>query len=230
MRAAGFALLFSLSMAQIGAPQFEARSRHLLLTIDTKPAPAGVTYDVVVRDLDSGQVLIDQHPQLPVDGEVNLSNEVGELHVTMKIVPKIDRLLAMVTLTRNGDTVDQLAARWRYTPPRVPQTVPPSLFQGHLFHVGGDVKPPILIHRVDPVYPEVPRKARISGVVILAAVVDKSGTVRQVSVLKPLPFGLDQAAADAVRQWKFRPATRFGRPVDVVFNITVSFEPPDRRQ
>jgi TonB family protein len=45
-----------------------------------------------------------------------------------------------------------------------------------------------------------------------------------VRVLKPLPFGLDQAAADAVQRWKFRPGTLNGQPVDVIFNLTVNFK------
>jgi protein TonB len=90
--------------------------------------------------------------------------------------------------------------------------------------VGGDVKPPVVISRVDPVYPEVARKARISGIVIIEAIIDKGGTVRDVKVLKGLPFGLDQAAADAVRRWRFKPGTLNGQPVDVIFNLTVNFK------
>jgi TonB family protein len=55
-------------------------------------------------------------------------------------------------------------------------------------------------------------------------VIDKSGAVRDVKVLKGLPFGLDQAAADAVRRWRFRPGTLNGQPVDVLFNLTVNFK------
>ena len=90
--------------------------------------------------------------------------------------------------------------------------------------VGGDVKAPVVINRVEPVYPEVARKARISGIVIVECIIDKSGNVTNVQVLKPLPFGLDQAAVDAVRRWKFRPGTLNGQPVDVIFNLTVNFK------
>jgi protein TonB len=90
--------------------------------------------------------------------------------------------------------------------------------------VGGDVKAPVVINRVEPVYPEVARKARISGIVIVECIIDKQGNVTNVQVLKPLPFGLDQAAADAVRRWKFKPGTLNGQPVDVIFNLTVNFK------
>ena len=90
--------------------------------------------------------------------------------------------------------------------------------------VGGDVKAPVVINRVEPVYPEVARKARISGIVIVECIIDKGGTVRDVQVLKGLPFGLDQAAVEAVKKWKFKPGTLNGQPVDVIFNLTVNFK------
>ncbi|MGZ5445354.1 MAG: TonB family protein [Thermoanaerobaculia bacterium] len=90
--------------------------------------------------------------------------------------------------------------------------------------VGGDVEPPVLITRTEPRYTEVARKARISGIVIVECIIDENGNVRDVRVLKPLPFGLDRAAADAVKQWKFRPGTLNGQPIEVVFNLTVTFK------
>ena len=90
--------------------------------------------------------------------------------------------------------------------------------------IGGDVKAPVVISRVEPIYPAEARAARVTGVVIVEAVITADGDVRDVKVLKPLPFGLDQAAANAVKQWKFRPATRNGQPVDVIFNLTIAFK------
>ena len=89
--------------------------------------------------------------------------------------------------------------------------------------VGGDVRAPVVIEKVEPSYTEEARKERISGIVIVEAIIGRDGLVKKVSVLKPLPFGLDQAAVDAVKQWKFKPGTLAGKPVDVVFNLTVNF-------
>ncbi|PYQ30087.1 MAG: hypothetical protein DMF56_10210 [Acidobacteria bacterium] len=105
----------------------------------------------------------------------------------------------------------------------VTDTAPPPVQTAPL-RVGGDVKAPVVINRVEPHYPEVARKARISGIVIVECVIDKNGNVRDVKVLKPLPFGLDQAAAEAVEKWKFKPGTLNGQPVDVIFNLTVNFK------
>jgi protein TonB len=100
---------------------------------------------------------------------------------------------------------------------------PPPVATGPL-RVGGDVKAPVVLTRVEPTYPEVARKARVAGIVIVEAIIDKSGNVRDVKILKGLPFGLDNAAADAVRRWKFKPGTLNGQPVDVLFNLTVNFK------
>lgn len=89
--------------------------------------------------------------------------------------------------------------------------------------VGGNVKAPVVTRRVQPEYTEIARKGRIQGVVIVEAIIDKNGNVDQVKVLRGLPGGLSEKAAEAVRQWKFRPGTMGGDPVDVIFNLVVHF-------
>ena len=89
--------------------------------------------------------------------------------------------------------------------------------------VGGDVKPPVSIVRVEPTYTEIARKARIEGIVIIEAIIDRNGNVSDARVLKPLPMGLDQAALEAVKRWKFRPGTLNNQPVPVIYNLTVNF-------
>jgi protein TonB len=91
--------------------------------------------------------------------------------------------------------------------------------------VGGNVKAPVIIEstRIKPVYSEVARRARIQGLVIIEAVIDRQGNVTEARVLKPLPMGLDNAALNAVKQWKFKPGTLNGQPVPVYYNLTVNF-------
>lgn len=85
--------------------------------------------------------------------------------------------------------------------------------------------PPEVLKRVEPVYPPDAKAAGISGIVIVQANIDETGIVRDVTVLKPLPYGLDKAAADAVRQWVFAPGLLDGKPVPVTFNLVVNFRP-----
>jgi protein TonB len=89
--------------------------------------------------------------------------------------------------------------------------------------VGGDVKAPVAISRSAPRYPEVARKARIEGTVIVEAVIDPAGNVVDARVLSDIGMGCGQAALDAIRSWKYEPATFNGRPVRVYLTVTVSF-------
>src|ERR1051326_2112935 len=104
-----------------------------------------------------------------------------------------------------------------------PPPPPPEKPEGPL-RVGGDVKAPIVEHRVDPQYPEMARKGRVAGLVIVEAIINKEGSVEQVKVIKGLPFGMSESAVEAVKQWKFKPGTLNGEPVDVIFNLTVNFK------
>ncbi len=104
----------------------------------------------------------------------------------------------------------------------VPDAPPPAEPEGPI-RVGGDVKAPEKIFHPPPQYTEIARKARIQGVVIIEAIIDKQGLVTNVKILKTLPMGLDTAAADAVKKWRFKPATLNGKPVAVIYNLTVNF-------
>lgn len=87
----------------------------------------------------------------------------------------------------------------------------------------GEVRPPRLLHRVEPEYPELARKAGVQGVVILEATTDVYGRVQNVRVLRSVPL-LDQAAIDAVKQWIYEPMVINGRPRPVTFTVTIMFQ------
>jgi protein TonB len=95
---------------------------------------------------------------------------------------------------------------------------------GAILRPGGNVTFPVLLARVDPIYPEAARRARLEGMLILEAVITAAGDVQDVHVLKSIHPLLDAAAAQAVRQWRYRPATRNGRAVPVYLTVTVSFD------
>ena len=83
-------------------------------------------------------------------------------------------------------------------------------------------EPPRKIVDLRPVYPDIARKARVEGTVILESVLDTSGNVTQLRVIRSVPL-LDQAALDAVRQWRYTPTVYAGRPVSVLMTITIRF-------
>lgn len=89
-------------------------------------------------------------------------------------------------------------------------------------HLGGRVRAPRQIHRIEPRYPALARQTHITGTVILEAVLDESGNVVELKVVSGHPLLL-QAALDAVREWKYEPTYLNDIPVAVQMNISVTF-------
>ena len=87
---------------------------------------------------------------------------------------------------------------------------------------GGLIKYPTKVRHVAPIYPRMAQEARVDGLVILEAVIAADGRVQDVRVLRSKPL-LDQAAVDAVRQWRFTPTLLNGIPVPVIMTVTVNF-------
>jgi TonB family protein len=88
--------------------------------------------------------------------------------------------------------------------------------------VGGPVQASNLISKVDPIYPDIARQARISGTVELAALIGPDGHVQQLAVSSGHPL-LRQVSVDAVKQWVYRPTLVNGQPVPVSTTIDVIF-------
>jgi TonB family protein len=86
------------------------------------------------------------------------------------------------------------------------------------------VTPPRVIYDPDPAYTDTARKAGIHGTVPMWLVVTAAGLPEDVHVAKSLDSRLDQAAVDAVKQWKFEPAMKNGKPVAVVIAVEVNFK------
>jgi TonB family protein len=111
-------------------------------------------------------------------------------------------------------------------PPDVGFVAPPS--SGPLLAGVGNVTNPVLIpeSKLEPEYPELARVARLEGNVILQAIIHADGTVGDVEVLRTNRpnMGFEDAAVEAVRQWRYQPAMQNGRPVEVYFTVFVEFK------
>jgi TonB family protein len=94
---------------------------------------------------------------------------------------------------------------------------------GGVFRVGGGVSAPRLTRKIEPVYSEEARKAKYSGVVVLAVEVWPDGRAHNVRVVRSLGLGLDEKAIQAVQQWEFVPGRKEGAPVKVSAQIEVNF-------
>jgi TonB family protein len=88
---------------------------------------------------------------------------------------------------------------------------------------GGDVKPPHLLTVLDPASNDYAQKNNIAGMVFLQMVVDAQGHPGEVTIVRPIGFGLDETAVDAVKHAQFRAGTLNGKPVAEVVNLQVTF-------
>jgi protein TonB len=93
-----------------------------------------------------------------------------------------------------------------------------------ILHVGGSVHPPVVIHTVDPKFSDAARKAKFSGKVLLYLVVDENGNPQHIRVARGVGMGLDEKAVEAVRQYRFKPATLNDKPVKVDLYVQVSYQ------
>jgi protein TonB len=96
-------------------------------------------------------------------------------------------------------------------------------YGGGLYHVGGGVSAPQLVFAPDPEFSDEARRAKYQGVCVVSLIVDAQGNPQRVQVVRHLGMGLDEKAVEAVKQYRFKPATLQGKPVPVEVNIEVNF-------
>ena len=95
---------------------------------------------------------------------------------------------------------------------------------GGLFHIGGAVSAPVLVHSVDPEFSDEARRAKFQGVCLISIIVDAQGNPLNPRVVRPLGMGLDEKAIAAIRQFRFRPAMKDGKTaVPVALTVEINF-------
>lgn len=96
--------------------------------------------------------------------------------------------------------------------------------EGDIVDAGPGVVEPVLIHRVDPEYPPIAQRAGISGEVVAQLLIGIDGRVEEVRNIEASKkgVGFERATEDAVRQWRYRPATKNGVKVRVWIQIKVN--------
>ena len=92
-----------------------------------------------------------------------------------------------------------------------------------VYKPGAGVSAPVLVREVKPKYTAEAKDAKIQGVVTLECVVQPDGTIGDVNVTKPLDAGLDEEAIKAVKQWRFEPGKKDGKPVPVLITLEMTF-------
>ncbi len=94
---------------------------------------------------------------------------------------------------------------------------------GGVFRVGGGVLAPKLVFDPEPEYSEEARKAKYQGTCVLSVIVGPDGLAHDIKVTNTLGLGLDEKAIEAVKKWRFEPATKDGKPVNVLISVQVNF-------
>jgi protein TonB len=102
----------------------------------------------------------------------------------------------------------------------LPSEAPPP--PARVVRIGGQIAQPKLIRQVKPVYPDLAVQSRVSALVILEAEVDTRGYVRAAKILRGHPL-FDEAAMEAVKQWRYQPLLLNGEPTGFVLTVTINF-------
>jgi TonB family protein len=91
--------------------------------------------------------------------------------------------------------------------------------------IGPGVTPPQVVHRSDPVYPATSASTKPEGAAVLDVVIPEDGVPRVIRVIRSLDWQFDEIAINALKEWRFSPAMKDGRPVKVRMNVAVEFTP-----
>jgi TonB family protein len=157
----------------------------------------------------------------------------------MLMVPAIALWLALFTPQAATPAPEPPAAQptQQQSPtPDAPEKAPrPNPNAAGKYHVGDSVTPPRATYEVEPVFPKEAKKRKFSGKTVVNLIVDTKGNPVNVHVQKSIAdsmdkklhdiaLSLDQAAVDAVTQYKFVPAMMRGKPVPVELNVEVNFQ------
>jgi periplasmic protein TonB len=146
----------------------------------------------------------------PLEAQTGIAPETGREAISSSTRESVS------ALERGGSSIDGVGVAENPPPaPPAPAPQPPQrLHQG--------IQAPRKVVDVAPRYPALARESHVEGIVILDVIIDDTGTVTSTRVLKSVAL-LDQAAIDAVRQWKFTPARLNGEAIPIVMTVTVAF-------
>lgn len=188
--------------------------------------PAGTNVHVFTRDHDF--YAIDYNDQIAyanIDDVDVTTSGTPQLNVATTSTPPTttETTGTAATTTTSAQPAETSSAATQTAAAPVPEPVAPEAVGGVFAAVPPGGTQPEEIDRVIPRYPAAARQLGISGSVVIRGVVRKDGTIDNVEVIKDLPYGLGDAAREAVQQWRFHPATYRGEPIDVYYTVTVNF-------
>lgn len=218
MRTRTFVVSFLVHCAVIGV----AMAARIFATTELPDPPLSTKF-MMAAATEAPEVPPPPRPAQSTEPVVN--NNAAPIKAPDTLAPEIPREWPDSTLLGPGVIIggggDVPGGAGEVGPPPPPRVDAPPQPQAPV-RVGSVIRAPQKIHHVAPEYPDIARRARISGVVILEALIAEDGSVRDVKVLRSKPL-LDEPAMEAVRQWRFTPTLLNGQPVPVIMTVTVTF-------
>jgi TonB family protein len=172
-------------------------------------------YNVQIFDAESRKPVA--HLKVAADAEAETS--AGTVHYKVRVQPFGEAYLVDFTATDGTEVIDTMRAA--FTPGSRTKPVPARAPQ----RGGRDVNEAKVLRRVEPVYTDDAKAAGAAGSVVVEVAIDRSGFVRDAKVIKPMGYGLDESAVDAVLQWQFAPTIHEKLAVEVVQDVTIEFKP-----
>ena len=183
-------------------------------------------YDFNVRVLPKGSSAYIVHVNIDApDGPFAASSETTVLPTSQKMTFERNGRVYTVDLRMTSD--DQGEANWEvlengaaiasgkksFFRPLIEKPMPKSFEE------------PKVLKRIEPDYPAEARAAGVGGAVVLETEIREDGSIGTIRVVRPLGYGLDEAAIEAVKRWKFKPARQDGKPISVIYGVTLNFKP-----
>ncbi|HKR66918.1 MAG TPA: energy transducer TonB [Thermoanaerobaculia bacterium] len=190
--------------------------KHFVKIEPQSLARATHQYNVQVFDAETRTHIA--HLKVVTNGDVAAEEETvaSGVRYKVRVEPHGDAYLFSFAADDGSQVIDTMRGGF------VPRT--PSK-PANARRAGREIDEPKLLRRVEPVYTEEAKAAGAAGSVILELQIDKSGFVRDATVVTPMGHGLSESAVDAAKQWQFAPSMERGVPVEVVYEVTIEFKP-----
>lgn len=180
------------------------------------PPPVKVVQKIIPKEFDAGKLI--QPKVIPKKTQIIEETETP----STALAGVVGGVPGGVPGGAMGGVIGGIISSAPVMAPPPPKVEAPKAVAPQRIRVGGNVQKANLINAPKPVYPPLAKQARIQGVVKLNAIIDKEGTIQQLTVVSGHPL-LIPSALEAVRQWKYKPTLLNGEPVEVITQIDVNF-------
>jgi TonB family protein len=195
------------------------RSARHLVKIETQSlSESSRQYNVHVFDAESRTPVARLQVVTTGDEPEETKASAGGTLYTVRIEPHGAAYLVHFTADGGEEGIDSLRGGFL---PRTASVAPPA----RPLRAPREIREPKIVDRTEAVYTEEAKAAGAAGTVIVEALIDRSGFVREATAVKPMGYGLSESAVEAVKQWRFEASVHKVAPVEVVHEVTIEFKP-----